>query len=149
MANAKRCDRCGGFYINNEKKFRHNGYVVDCVELESLERDFLARYDLCDECLEKLSRFLNGEELTIVTKDKNGETIKVGDIIKIIREDDVDLAFLVEHADCYSLIATRKDLWPRYEHRLDPYAPEKYEVIGNINDNPELLELHKEKGGIE
>lgn len=149
MADTKKCDRCGGFYIEDEKNFRFDGYVVSRMNLHCGNGTNIVSYDLCDECLEKMSRFLNGEELTIITKDKNGETIKVGDIIKIIREDDVDFAFLVERADCYSLIATRKDLYPHYEHRLDPYAPEKYEVIGNINDNPEPLELNKEKGGIE
>ncbi len=53
MADAKKCDRCGKFYVENEQEFvgctlRHQ---VHCMESKY--------FDLCDECVGKLWTFLN------------------------------------------------------------------------------------------
>ena len=53
MADAKRCDRCGKYYIANEQEFkgcslRHQKYSTQSIY-----------FDLCDECVRKLLNFLN------------------------------------------------------------------------------------------
>lgn len=53
MANAKRCDRCGGFYVDSEKKFEWATYTVDRINIMTMSGGVIGSYDLCDECLEK------------------------------------------------------------------------------------------------
>lgn len=68
MANAKKCDRCGAFYEKNvryEKSIGGRKYVIDGVCLTTSNDDTVGCMDLCDECLGKLDRFLNGDELAI------------------------------------------------------------------------------------
>lgn len=53
MADAKKCDRCGKYYITNKQEFkgcslRHQKYNTQSIY-----------FDLCDECVEKLWSFLN------------------------------------------------------------------------------------------
>lgn len=50
MADAKRCDRCGKFYIINKQKF--GGCSLK-------HRTQTMHFDLCDECVSKLWTFLN------------------------------------------------------------------------------------------
>lgn len=51
MADVKKCDRCGKFYIVNS---------VGCVILgENTQGNASMHFDLCDECIGKLRHFLN------------------------------------------------------------------------------------------
>lgn len=66
--------------------------------------------------------------------DKNDVRIFEGDIILI---SDSTKPVLVEFIN-FSWECTNKKIGPYYRHRLE-YNSKKYEVIGNIHDNPELL----------
>ena len=53
MADAKKCDRCGKFYIKNEQEF------IGCVLKHfSLMGSNNMYFDLCDECIGRLWTFL-------------------------------------------------------------------------------------------
>ena len=69
MADVKKCDRCGGIYSNAEKEFKNNGRLLTHIELWEYGDCRIARYDLCDECCEKLYKFLNMEEDNAVECD--------------------------------------------------------------------------------
>ena len=58
MANAKKCDRCGGFYLKEEKKTCRNGSLVSGVSLRSFYGNPIDSYDLCECCTKKLLEFL-------------------------------------------------------------------------------------------
>ena len=65
--------------------------------------------------------------------DKNGVKIFEGDIVKIDNSKDALWVALVEFQwQCLS------SKFEYYRHRLEN-SPQKYEVIGNYTDNPELL----------
>lgn len=71
-------------------------------------------------------------------KDKNGALIFEDDLIRI---DGSKMVFLVMFDD-YQWMCRRKDIMKYYGHRLEDRT-EKYEVAGNIHDNPELLSEHE------
>lgn len=54
MANAKRCDRCGKFYVENRQEF--TGCMLKHCNLMASSN---IHFDLCDECIGKLWTFLN------------------------------------------------------------------------------------------
>lgn len=73
-------------------------------------------------------------------KDKNGVLIFEGDLVRISEN---SIPVIVTFED-YQWLCLRKDIWPYYRHRFDNTL-NKYEVVGNIYDNPELLEVGIEK----
>ena len=54
MANAKKCDRCGKFYVANRQEFK--GCMLKHCNLMASSN---IHFDLCDECIGKLWTFLN------------------------------------------------------------------------------------------
>ena len=69
--------------------------------------------------------------------DKNGTKIFEGDILKGAWE----TVFQVVYDDCYlGFRAKEKD---GFHNCIDYYGLDSLEVIGNIHDNPELLEVAK------
>ena len=50
-----KCDRCGKYYDNNEKVHKSGIFKYTPSGINAK--------DLCDDCLEKLEKFLNGAEL--------------------------------------------------------------------------------------
>ena len=77
MAEAKKCDRCGKYYDNNDRYCNPHQFDDHCVattgpiEIEYMAkisiatkwRKIIAEYDLCDDCLGKLRYFMDGREL--------------------------------------------------------------------------------------
>lgn len=61
MANAKRCDRCGKFYMNDDSRFKSRGIYVDYISLISKNGSVIDKYDLCNNCLEHLVKWLDNE----------------------------------------------------------------------------------------
>lgn len=61
MSDAKKCDRCGAFYVQN----REPNYKVTYDDFGELIDPIT--YDLCDNCTMKLEAFLKGvEKLSLV-----------------------------------------------------------------------------------
>ena len=99
----------------------------------------LSIYDLWD-CAEKVDSETIGQYTGI--EDKNGKKIFEGDIVSV---NGFDIPLFIELTDLekepeYASISwnCRMSGHPHYLHRLEN-KPSKYEVIGNIYDNPELL----------
>lgn len=67
MAEAKRCDRCDKFYINNRigRRTATNGKVCFVLTPHDVIANSLC-LDLCDDCLKDLEQFL-----TKTTRDVN------------------------------------------------------------------------------
>ena len=62
MANAKKCDRCGDFYL--DKKVSRAGYYSRGITFVGISGHTIGSIvDLCDDCQKKLARFLDGREL--------------------------------------------------------------------------------------
>lgn len=61
MANAKRGDRCGKFYMNDDSRFKSRGIYVDYISLISKNGSVIDKYDLCNDCLEHLVKWLHNE----------------------------------------------------------------------------------------
>ena len=63
---ARKCYRCGKYYDKNEKvhtSARGTKYTPSGIVEESIYGGYYSHKDLCDDCLEKLEKFLNGAEL--------------------------------------------------------------------------------------
>ena len=65
MASAKKCDRCGKYYDNNKSTLRgYPGTLCGVTFVRSVGQPrCIGEKDLCDECIAKLIRFMNGCEL--------------------------------------------------------------------------------------
>lgn len=66
MANAKKCDRCGAFYLNNillPRSVCGKETVVTGIKYTTEACRSVDHRDLCDDCIRKLHCFLNGMEL--------------------------------------------------------------------------------------
>lgn len=74
-------------------------------------------------------------------KDKNGKRIFEGDIVSFLwKMDEKTRNFFIEYSDGEfhaTPLHPAKDIW---SIRINGYG-EKFNVIGNIHDNPELLEV--------
>lgn len=61
MADAKKCDRCGEFYMRNSIEVRDKDNCI-CyaarIKLIGSNGGLVRTIDLCDECHEKMSDFL-------------------------------------------------------------------------------------------
>lgn len=68
-------------------------------------------------------------------RDKNGKLIFEGDIISIDGAKGDELVYVKYQINGFECVSP---IWKYYRHRLED-NPEKYEIIGNIHDNPELL----------
>lgn len=62
MADAKRCDRCGKYYVEEEKKYQVDGNILASIKFICSKNCMFGRFDLCDDCAEKLDRFMNKEK---------------------------------------------------------------------------------------
>ena len=60
MANAKKCDRCGKYYDKNNAKSM-NGIFVTSISIKTNPPLYKRVFDLCDECIVDLYKFLGLE----------------------------------------------------------------------------------------
>lgn len=76
-------------------------------------------------------------------KDSNGVEIFEGDIVKWLMEDE---PYQIVY-DSKRLLWTGQGIWSEYEDYLNDLNlnPEVFEIIGNIYEQPELLEVENEK----
>lgn len=65
MANAKKCDRCGKFYVFNTKfpADQHGDIYIESVMTMTTGGYHYKNYDLCDDCIEDFKKFINGRKL--------------------------------------------------------------------------------------
>lgn len=70
MADAKKCDRCGNFYIEKDKQSEINGLRVDYIKLYRSDGYCIKKYDLCDDCVTALLEFMKKRKsLEEITRD--------------------------------------------------------------------------------
>lgn len=62
MADAKRCDRCGQFYLRQDKSLFYKDSIICRIALLDIFDCAAKRYDLCDECCQELLEFLGEKE---------------------------------------------------------------------------------------
>jgi uncharacterized phage protein (TIGR01671 family) len=126
----KRCDNgewMQGYYIRAEHHWHKHGIHKDWITFgASANGGWFALHN------KRAVKAGTVGQFTGLT-DKNGTKIFEGDIVKW----SWDTVFQVVYDDCYlGFIAKEKT---GYHICLDNYGLNKIEVIGNIHDNPELL----------
>ena len=66
MADAKKCDRCGKYYDNNEYEFggyHAKGILLLFHEYTCIDSEEDDEYNLCDDCLKEfIEVFMKGEK---------------------------------------------------------------------------------------
>ena len=64
VATAKKCDRCGKYYDNNEPYKLGNGRIsaIDGIAFTLKDGDVTGACDLCDDCIKLLMKWLEGEK---------------------------------------------------------------------------------------
>ena len=89
-------------------------------------------------------------------KDKNGKLIYEGDLLKPLSEDDervevvwneekARFGLMIQWTDyCYWNGLYEETKTGRDYYELDDYYAEDFEVIGNVYENPELLEIEND-----
>ena len=63
MANAKKCDRCGGFYEFGDIGVSKGGSYVTGISFTRRNNSPIEAMDLCKECIDKLKCFIDGAEI--------------------------------------------------------------------------------------
>ena len=60
MANAKKCDRCGKFYVENASfpVDQHGDHYIGGVMTMTTSGFHHKNYDLCDDCLKDFNEFI-------------------------------------------------------------------------------------------
>ena len=57
---ARKCDRCGKYYIPN---FAGDGYKGAYIELKTDIPESMIRFDLCDNCLDAFKNYIEKEKI--------------------------------------------------------------------------------------
>ena len=67
MADAKKCDRCGMYYdVNKQHHASCNGNTfIDGMRFTLVNGYELKSIDLCDDCIGKLKKFLEGDNKNV------------------------------------------------------------------------------------
>ncbi len=58
MANGKRCDRCGKFFMCNSETF--DGVKISKMYWDTEEENLFKYYDLCSECAKSFEYWIQG-----------------------------------------------------------------------------------------
>ena len=61
MADAKKCDRCGGYYEEANRSFKINGHRASRIRILGVGGGLIGDYDLCDHCAREYFKFLCSE----------------------------------------------------------------------------------------
>lgn len=63
MADAKKCDRCGRFYVKNTAhpcNYRQAGRMIAGVCICTADESIDESFDFCDKCISKFIEFMKG-----------------------------------------------------------------------------------------
>lgn len=60
---AKKCDRCGNFYILMDKKAKIDGNILKYIKLVNNLEFTIKSYDLCDDCVKDLQQWLKNKKV--------------------------------------------------------------------------------------
>lgn len=128
---------------DKDDKWHSGSLIIDYDGIYNIWTPYKSHEPLTDGKIYGDLTLVNKETVGQYTgrKDKNGVLIFEDDLIRI---SDSEMVFLIMFDD-YQWICRRKDIMPYYGHRLEDYSDTKYEVAGNVHDNPELLEVGIEK----
>ena len=85
------------------------------------------------------------EQYTGLT-DKNGRKIFEGDIVRQFnRNEQKTISYVIEwSSDCCMLVLDRIDFDMEFETDSTVFYGNKFEIVGNIHDNPELVKKDEE-----
>ncbi|MBO7712378.1 MAG: hypothetical protein J6S85_02720 [Methanobrevibacter sp.] len=68
MAEAKKCDRCGGFYIE-EMRFPHR-VIVEYPAVSLLRERYASRvFDVCPDCLKQLNEWFDNLKYPLIFEE--------------------------------------------------------------------------------
>lgn len=125
----------------------YGSFVMDVIELLKREQltenpiladGFIRRYDFQNRKVEmhEVERETVGQYTGLT--DRNGTKIFEGDIVKTDKFSEPNKIYIIKY-DLQFAAFICEDKWNMYFVTFDGDS-EQFEVIGNIHDNPELLE---------
>lgn len=121
-------------------KFRARIKKVGDNKAESKRWEYFYLWELEDKKIRGSGEIIEFFEQYTGLKDKNGKEIYEGDIVLVANMGRTPYVVIYREGDC-SFVANNEALMD-YFH-LFSGLPKCYEKIGNIHDNPELLEVKK------
>lgn len=133
MAKAMKCDRCGKLYERNSTDRSIKGCRVTGMDIVTTGNCTYNHYDLCDECIDDVYKFIESKKLP---DDKDGKY----DIYSVEVERKVDTEDLCEDGGSSDFIRNSiarelgEKMIPYIGFYLDPgYDGEKDTITGKVN----------------
>ena len=126
-----------GSYVHFDKKPTHNCYNCNYKDfIVTNEEDGEHYYPITD--LSSIGQYTG-------FKDKNGRKIFEGDILEYIgkRKDNMNKVYrrkVVFHEGMFALLSKELQAYSALKHHCMEDGRSAWRVIGNIHDNPELIE---------
>ena len=129
-----------GYYAVSPTDSKSYIYAKDYTEVDIAEDGFHVAYRLIQVFPTTVGQYIG---LT----DKNGEKIFEGNICKFREWDNGKMCWIgyVHFEHCQFIISggANEECPSNFHLVLSRFSPENIEVIGNIHDNPELLEVEE------